>query len=370
MDAVDGHRHGNGQLEVVRRGGERQRHAARVVGAGAPAHGEGQHEHQHEVDEQRQRDAQHIERQGQHRARLEAEQHDDGQQQRHQRQRRDARHETGVVPVFADKAQQHPAREQAGDAGNAQVDEHAFGDLAHGDGDDRAAQAKQRRQHGQKQPGIDAVEQHLEEGVERDQRSGVFGRAARQVVPDDDHGDAARQPDEDQPGHVFGLVGKKDDGQHEHQHRAYDPVLQQRQPQHARVAPHGGQVFVAHLGKRRVHHQHQTDGDGDVGTADLVAADDGLDVRHQPAQGQAQRHGGEDPQREIAVEEREFAGELAHGGLAAGQRRESSVCRAAAPRDASGSASRRCRRSARVWRVCSKAARWPAAPPGALDGSA
>ena len=83
----------DGELEVVRRGGERERRRLRVVGADALAHEERHHEHHDEVDEQRDRDAQHVERQLHDRLALEREHHDDGEEQRDERDRADARHE-------------------------------------------------------------------------------------------------------------------------------------------------------------------------------------------------------------------------------------------------------------------------------------
>ena len=51
--------------------------------------------------------------------------------------------------------------------------------------------------------------------------------------------------------HVLRQVGQEGDGEREHQHRADDPVLHQRQRQHPAVAEHVGQVLEAHLGERR-----------------------------------------------------------------------------------------------------------------------
>jgi hypothetical protein len=83
------------------------------------------------------------------------------------------------------------AREHAGQKWNAQIDKDALGDLAHADVDNYALKANQRRQHGEKEPGIDAVEEDLEDTVEGDKASGVVGVTARQLVPNNDHGDAA-----------------------------------------------------------------------------------------------------------------------------------------------------------------------------------
>src|SRR3546814_974707 len=71
--------------------------------------------------------------------------------------------------------------------------------------------------------------------VERDQRGHILVVAPGKLVPDDDHGNAAGQPDEDQARHVFRLVAKEDDRERKHQHRPDDPVLDQRDRQHPLV---------------------------------------------------------------------------------------------------------------------------------------
>jgi hypothetical protein len=59
---------------------------------------------------------------------------------------------------------------------------------------------------------------------------------------------ATRDTDQDQAAHVRGLATKKKDGQKEHQDRADQPVLYQRQAEHALVAEYFSQLFVADLG--------------------------------------------------------------------------------------------------------------------------
>ena len=66
-----------------------------------------------------------------------------------------------------------------------------------------------------------------------------------------------------------GIAAKEEDGQDEHQDRADDPVLHQRQRQDLAVAEDVAQFLVFHLGQRRIHHQDEADGDGDVGRARL-----------------------------------------------------------------------------------------------------
>ena len=62
VEAEDGHRNRDGQLEVIARRGERERGRLRVIGARLAAHPEADKEHHHKVDQQRQGDAQHIQR--------------------------------------------------------------------------------------------------------------------------------------------------------------------------------------------------------------------------------------------------------------------------------------------------------------------
>ena len=81
---------------------------------------------------------------------------------------------------------------------------------------------------------IEAVEEHLEDAVEGHETGGVLRVALGQLVPDDDHGDAARQADHDEPDHVLGVVVQEDDGQEEHQERPDDPVLHQREAEDLR----------------------------------------------------------------------------------------------------------------------------------------
>ena len=65
------------------------------------------------------------------------------------------------------------------------------------------------------------------------------------------------------------------------------------------------QFFITHLGQRRIHHDDEADGDGDVGGADLKAVDEGRRGWDEVADGDADSHGEEDPEREIAVQEGE-----------------------------------------------------------------
>jgi len=100
-------------------------------------------------------------------------------------------------------------RKNSGQEGNAEINEDALRDLAHANIDDHAFQANQRRQNGQKEPGVDAVEEHLKNAVEGHQASGVIRVSLRQLVPHNHHGDAAGQADQNQPGSVLRIAAQK-----------------------------------------------------------------------------------------------------------------------------------------------------------------
>ena len=64
---------------------------------------------------------------------LQAEHHHDGEQQGDQGERADLGDEILVIPFLALQPDQDQAGQEAGHEGNAQVDEHALGNLADGD---------------------------------------------------------------------------------------------------------------------------------------------------------------------------------------------------------------------------------------------
>ena len=165
------------------------------------------------------------------------------------------------------------------------------------DVDDAALETEQRRQLGHEDPGEEAVEEHLEDAVEGDEAGGVLGVALGELVPDDDHGDAARQADHDEADHVLGVVVQEDDRQEEHEQRPDDPVLHQREPEDPVVAKDVAELLVLHLGERRIHHHDEADGDGDVGGADVERVDEVGHAGEGPAQEHADGHGEEDPER-------------------------------------------------------------------------
>ena len=163
-----------------------------------------------------------------------------------------------LIPFPALGLEQHEPRQHPGKEGNTQINQHTLSNRP--DGDPRQVHipkldTKQRWQHFDKQPCIDRVKEHLKDRVERDQTGRIFGIALGQLVPDDHHGDAPGQADHDEADGVFRPIREEREGQAEHQQRTDHPILDEGQHQYPCVAEDFGQLFVFHLGQRRIHHQ-------------------------------------------------------------------------------------------------------------------
>ena len=148
---------------------------------------------------------------------------------------------------------------------------------------------------------------HLEDRVQRDQHGGGLAVAAGQVVPDDDHRDAAGQADDDQPGAVLGQVGQQQPGQGEHQRRAEHPVQHQRADQELAVAGDGVEAVVADLGQHRIHHDQQTERDGQRNAVDLERFPARVQSGNPPPEQQSGDHRDADPHRQEPIQGRQLA---------------------------------------------------------------
>src|SRR3546814_6636174 len=104
---------------------------------------------------------------------------------------------TGFIPFVALGFNQPSARQKSSQKRYAEVDQHRLGDGPETDMDDASLKPEQRRQESKEEPRINTEEQDLEDRVERDQRGHILVVAPGKLVPDDDHGNAAGQPDED-----------------------------------------------------------------------------------------------------------------------------------------------------------------------------
>ena len=192
---------------------------------------------------------------------LEREQDDDREQQAVEGDRTDAGQEALLVPLGALGAFAEGAGEEPGEERDAEEDEHRLGDLPDRDVDAVAVEAEPAGEQLEVEVAEQRVGRDLEHRVDRDQHSGELAVAARQVVPDQHHRDAAGQPDDDQPGAVLREVGEHQPGQREHHRRADQPVEDQRHRERAAVGQTRADRPVLHLGEHRVHHRQQPDRD-------------------------------------------------------------------------------------------------------------
>ena len=220
---------------------------------------------------------------------LQREENHDGEQQAVERPRADLGEELGLVPVAALGRSPKSAGQESGEQRDAEEDQHRLRDLPRRGVDGGLLQAEPAGKHREVEPAEDGEHDHLEHRVDRDQHGGGLAVAAGQVVPDDDHRDAAGQADDDQPGAVLGQVRQEQPGQGEHQRRAEDPVQNQRAEQQLAVAGDRVEAVVADLGQYRVHHDQQADGDRQRDAVDLNGAQRVVQAGDQPAEQQSRR---------------------------------------------------------------------------------
>lgn len=304
IDTEYGDGYGDSEFKIIAGGSKRQRCAFRIIRAGFFSQKGRAEKHQDEINNQRNGYTHHVKRNLNNELPFVAEHHDDRKKKRDQSYRADFRDKDPRVPIFAFCFYQNEARQHARKKRNAEINQNAFGDLPDTDIDFRAGNAEKRRQNRNENISVNAVKQHLKNAVEGDEPGDVFVVAFRQIVPDDDHRDAARDADHNQADHVFGFVGQKENRQKKHQKRSDYPVLNKRQSQNFRVPKNQWKLFVFHFGKRRIHHQDQTERDGNVRRADLKLIDKSGGLRQKITERDADSHRSENPQRQKPVEKR------------------------------------------------------------------
>ena len=126
----------------------------------------------------------------------------------------------------------------------------------------------------------------------------------REVIPDDDHSDAAGQTDQNETRHVLGFVAQEQHGEREHQDRPDHPILDEREDQDTAVLEDPPHLLVLHLRQRRIHHQDQSDGDRDGCCADAETVEEGYDAGNNVPEANSSGHGSENPERKIPIEKR------------------------------------------------------------------
>ncbi|STD12588.1 Uncharacterised protein [Dermatophilus congolensis] len=309
-DTEGGDGDGDGEFEVVAGGGEGEGGGAFVAQVQTPSEQVADAPYDREVDQERQGDADDVEGAAGDLFALQGEQHDDGEQKPVQRPGADLRQEAVLVGFAAPGVLAQGAGQVSGDQRDAEEDQDALGDLPGGDVQAGLLEAEPGGQGGQVEPAERGEGDDLEDRVDRDEHGGRFAVTAGQVVPDDDHGDAAREPDDDQAGAVGGQVGEEGPCQREHHQGTDDPVQQQAGDQHAPVVGDGPEPVVSDLGEHRVHHHEQPDADGQRDAVHLDGGQRRADAGDDTAQQEPDDHGREDPHGQVAIERGQL---LRHG---------------------------------------------------------
>ena len=199
-----------------------------------------------------------------------------------------------------------------GEKRNTQEDEHGLGDLPHRHPEDGAVTEPEPFGKCLKvEPAKNGVRHNLEQGVEGDEHGGYFTVATGKVVPDEDHGDAPSEADDDQAGAVAGEIRQEDPRQDEHDERPDNPVQSQGGSEHPAICRNVAQLRVVHLRQNRVHHGEQAESDRQGDGIDLGAVEHVVQSRKTSSQEQAKAHRRQDPQWEKPVERRKLSSDVA-----------------------------------------------------------
>jgi len=218
--------YGYSKFEIVAGRREGEGSGLLVTGPHFFTHKKRKHKHYHEVDEQGDGNNHHIHGNFDNVFTFKGEHDDNGKEQRYECEGAYDGNKSFVIPLFTLYPDQHESGQKACNKGDAEIDEHAFGDLPDGNINFKGLKAKKSGQYGQKDPCVDRKKQYLENGVEGYQSCCILRVAFGKIVPDNDHGDAPCQTDEDQARHVMGIMLKEEHPQPEHEQWSYNPVLE------------------------------------------------------------------------------------------------------------------------------------------------
>ena len=163
---------------------------------------------------------------------LEGEEDDDRVEQPVEGEGSETGQQLGLVPFPAPRSFAEGAGEEPRHEWDAEEDGDCLGDLADRQVQSDGAQAEPAGQDLQVEVAEEREGDHLEERVDGHEHRGGLPVPARQVVPDEDHGDAAGQADDYQPGSVGGRVRQQQPGQREHDRRSDHPIQHQGRDEH------------------------------------------------------------------------------------------------------------------------------------------
>ena len=153
---------------------------------------------------------------------------DDREQEPVQRPRAEPGEEPVLVPFDAAGAFAPSSGQVAGGEGDPEEDEDDLGDVPHRHIQGCRVEAEPAGEQLEVEVAEHGVGDDLKDRVEGDEHGGGFAVATGEVVPDEHHGDAAGQADDDEAGAIGRQVGEHQPGESEHERRADHPVEHQR----------------------------------------------------------------------------------------------------------------------------------------------
>ena len=149
--------------------------------------------------------------------------------------------------------------------------------------------------NGYEQVDVNRIEQDLENSIQGHKTNGYFPVSFRQLVPDDDHGDATGQADKDDADHILRIVPEEDHRQKPHDYRSDDPILEQREDKELFVLESLPYFLVFDANQGWIHHENQADGNGNRGGPDLHLHDEAGDAGKEISDADAQSNGDKNP---------------------------------------------------------------------------
>lgn len=216
------HRHRNRQFEIITRGREALRRRQLVSETQLMRHEQSEEKHDAEVNDQRGGDSDHGNNLVHDAVALGGEEDEDGKEEADQGPRTEVFQENGIVPPRADELSDCESSDNSSHERYTEEDRHARRDgrVRHtlrcrrtAATDDADEEDSQRR-----------IEDHLQNGIDRDEDSAIFVIAAREPRPYKHHGNTARQTHENEPLPQPLFIRQESPRERKHECRRYDPV--------------------------------------------------------------------------------------------------------------------------------------------------
>ncbi len=219
-----GNGHSNSQLEVIGSCGKTEGSGLLIGGTDFHGQKERYQEHDQEIDGQWHGNTDNIQGQLDNILALERKHDQNGEQEKYQGEGAYSWNKFFLIPLLAfdfdaDKTGNHAAQER-----NAEIDKNGLGNFLHGYFYNCPLKAEPARHKGNEEIGIYREKNNLENGVKSHQPGAIFPVTISQVVPDNDHGNAAGQADENETDHIFVVAGEKRNSQEKHEDMRIRPT--------------------------------------------------------------------------------------------------------------------------------------------------